>query len=445
MRMASWRRAFWLQLRGTHKMSNTGPFRGWWVLSSATVGLALGYSNIGVVSFGLFVIPLADAFGWGRGDISVAMLLMNATVVVMAPLAGVLIDRLGVRRVLLPSIVLFALAVAALARLDGNILVFYLTYVLLTAFGIGTTPTTYMRTVVAWFNRKRGLAIGIAMAGVGLGATLIPPAVQFVIMHFGWRWAYLALAGLALFISLPLVAALLVEKPEDLGQLPDGRAPEIIRKDSRTWVGYSFSLCLRQRSFWLMSIGFSLLGMFTSGILAHLVPLLQDRNVSPELAALGASLLGITLIAGRIVCGLLLDRFPARLIVVGFLLGPVVGLAMLAGGASSGWAFLSVLLVGLAIGAEMDFMTYLVSRYLGLLAFGRTYGFMYSAFAVGAGFGPVLMGYAHQYSGNYGIALWGLCAATALALVPFSCLGPYPAQSIAGPSENAAVPEQETA
>lgn len=175
-----------------------------------------------------------------------------------------------------------------------------------------------------------------------------------------------------------------------------------------------------------MAIGFPLLGLFTSGIMAHLIPLLRDRNVSPEMAALGASLLGFSLVVGRIVCGLLMDRFPARRVVVGFVLGPVVGLAMLAAGASGQIAFLSVLLIGLAIGAELDFMSYLVSRYLGLLAYGRTYGFMYSAFAAGAGFGPLLMGYTQQETGTYDLALWVLCAATVLAIVPFSLLGPYP-------------------
>ncbi len=421
---------------GDLMLSEVKPFYGWRVLGAATVGLALGYSNIGAASFGLFILPLSETFGWGRGDISVALLLMNATLVVAAPLAGVLIDRVGVRRVLIPSIVMFAFAFAALSLLQGNILVFYITYILVTALGIGTAPASYMRAIIAWFDRRRGLAIGISMAGIGIGATLLPPLVQYLVTNHGWRSGYLVLAGLGLFVALPVVAIWLKEKPEDMGQLADGGATNNEKVEEQSWPGYEFKQCLHQRSFWLMIVGFPLLGMFTSGLMAHLVPLLQDRDVSPALAALGASLLGISLIVGRIFCGLLLDRYPARYVVIGFLLGPVIGLAGLASGASHGYAFASVILIGLAIGAELDFMTYLVSRYLGFMSFGRTYGIMYSAFAVGAGFGPILMGYGQQNTGSYTFALWVLCGATALAIIPFSCLGAYPQVASEGNETN---------
>ncbi len=409
------------------------PFYGWRVLGAATVGLALGYSNIGMVSFGLFILPLSAAFGWGRGDISVAMLLMNCAIIVMAPIAGVLIDRVGVRRVLLPSIVLFSLAVGALSFLDGDISTFYLTYTFVTILGIGTIPATYTRVVIAWFDRKRGLAIGIAMAGIGIGAALIPLALQYIIASYGWRAGYSALAGLVLFVSLPVVTLFLRERPDDLGQAADGVAvsPE---QASIQAAGFEFSACLRQRSFWLMAAGFPLLGLFTSAVIAHLVPLLQDRNVSPGLAALGASLLGVSLIAGRIVCGGLMDRFFAPRVVIAFLLGPIVGLGMLASGASGAVAFGAVLLIGLGIGAELDFMSYLVSRYLGPRAYGRTYGSMYAAFAVGAGIGSIFMGYVQQRTGTYDAALWTLCLTTLLSLLPFGLLGPYPALPAPGVS-----------
>lgn len=425
------------------------PFYGWWVLAAATVGLALGYSNIGAASFGLFVVPLSQAFGWGRGDISVALVLMNCTLVVMAPIVGFLVDRIGVRRVLLPSIVLFAIAIASLTLVDGNILLFYAAYVLVAALGIGTIPATYTRVVVAWFDRRRGLAIGISMAGIGLGATLLPPGIQFLIGSYGWRAGYLALAALVLFVSLPVVALLLKERPEDVGQCPDGLPEQTKRNASADVIGFPFAECLKQRSFWLMAAGFPLLGLFTSGIMAHLVPLLQDRNVSPSLAALGASLLGVSLIAGRVLCGFLMDVFPAQRVVVGFLLGPVIGLAMLAAGASGSSAFLAVALIGLGIGAELDFMSYLVSRYLGPLAYGRTYGVMYSAFAVGAGVGTLLMGYAQQITGSYDIALWTLFGTTLAAMLPFAILGPYPdlrrAEVTSNPGSTVLQPSQEAA
>lgn len=397
-------------------------FYGWRVLAAATIGLSLGLSNIGGASFGLFVIPLSQAFGWGRGDISIAFFLIGCTIVVIAPLAGMLIDRFGVRRVLLPSIVLFALVVASLSRLDGNIKAFYLSYVLLTIAGIGTIPATYTRVVITWFDRRRGLAIGIAMAGVGLGATMVPPIVQFAMAHFGWRAGYLALAGLVLFVAFPAVALLLHERPEERVLAPNAHMPT----GSSSELGHEFSDCLRMRTFWLMALGFPLSGLFTSAMLVHLVPLLQDRKLDTSHAVLGASMLGVALTFGRLVCGALMDRFHAPRVVVGCLLGPVFGLAVLASGANGIETFVAVVLVGFGIGAELDFMSYLVSRYFDARVYGRTYGVMYATFSLGTGFGSLAMGYVQQHTGSYDLALWVLCATTVLALVPFSLLGPYP-------------------
>lgn len=401
-------------------------FAGWRVLAAATVGLALGFSNIGVAAFGLFVIPLSQDFGWGRGEISVAVLLMNVTLVILSPPVGAAMDRFGARLIVLPSIALFAAAVAAVTLVRDSIFQFYALYIVLTVAGIGTIPATYTRVAIAWFDRKRGLAVGIAMAGVGLGAVLVPPFVQYLVGHFGWRAGYLGLAGLILFISWPVVFLFLRNTPSDLGQFADGaRAGRSLESD-RGVEGYEFRTCLARKEFWLMSGGFILLGLSTSGLMAHLVALLRDRGIAADLAALGASTLGFALVAGRIVCGLFLDRFHAPRVVVGFLLGPVVGLAMLALGASGATAFAASLLIGLGIGAELDFMSYLVSRYLGQRAYGRIYGLMYAAFAMGASVGPIVMGCIRDARGSYDVALWILCIATIIALIPFSRLGSYP-------------------
>lgn len=403
------------------------PFYGWRVVAAATFGLALGFSNIGTLSFGLFVIPLSDNFGWSRGNISVAFLIMNYTLVLFAPLLGLLIDRFGVRRVLLPSIIFFSCVVAGLALLTENIAHFYFMYVLFVVAGIGTTPSSYTRVIIAWFDRRRGLAVGVAMAGVGAGGVFVPPYVQYLILHYGWQAGYLGLSAL-IILTLPIVYFFLIENPERVGQFPDGAAQEkrAATKLTNGAVGYPFRQCLRHRSFWLMVVGFVLLGIMTHGLLTHLVPLLQDRGISAENAALGASTLALALVIGRIVCGLLFDYFHASHVVTVFLLGPVVGLLMLALGASGGWAYFAVLLVGLGIGGEFDFMTYLTSRYLGQLSYGQIYGLLYAVFTLGGGLGAVLMGYGQEINGDYSAGLWLLFGAALVSMLPFSRLGPYP-------------------
>ncbi|MET0657991.1 MAG: MFS transporter, partial [Steroidobacteraceae bacterium] len=172
---------------------------------------------------------------------------------------------------------------------------------------------------------------------------------------------------------------------------------------------------------------FGLLGIYTAGTLVHLVPMLIDRGTTPSHAALAMSVLGIALIIGRLVTGYLLDRFFAARVAIGFLLCPVLALAAFALGASGDAVIVGAILLGLGMGSEMDLLSYLISRYLGLKAYGQLYGLTYAAFSFGAGIGPIIMGYVHQSTGGYTPALWTLCVLTICALLPFLTLGPYPA------------------
>jgi len=406
-----------------------GVFQGWWVLGAATVGMMLGFSNIAAISFGLFVVPLASESGLGRGDISAAYSVMTLAIVVFSPLLGSLVDRFGVRRILLPSIVLFALAIGCMSLWPGKLWQLYAMYFLVGTLGVGTIPTTYSRTVIAWFDRRRGLAIGIAMAGIGLGAAIVPPYVQWLILHFGWRGAYLGLAAPIVVVALPIVWRYLRESPHELGLLPDGADPsagQASRSTAKQMSGYTFAAAIRTRPFWLMAVAFCLLGIFTAATMVHLIPLLQDRGVPAARAALAGSALALALVAGRIASGYLMDRFFAPLVVIAFLLAPLAGLALLISGASGSAAFWAAALLGLGIGAELDFMSYLVSRYTGMYAYGRVYGLMYAVLAGGTVIGALAMGYMQQSTGSYELGLMGLFVLTAIATVLFGLLGPYP-------------------
>jgi MFS family permease len=162
-----------------------GIFYGWWNVAASFVGLSLSYAMFTVFSFGVFVTPLEAEFGWSRAEISVALTITNITIVICSPLVGSLVDRAGVRRVLIPSIVLMGLAVSSMYLMQDHILHFYAMYLLIPLLGAGTLPLSYSRVVVAWFARRRGLALGISLAGFGVGAALIPPLGQWLIAR---RW-----------------------------------------------------------------------------------------------------------------------------------------------------------------------------------------------------------------------------------------------------------------
>ncbi len=396
-------------------------------------GMALCYAMFTVFAFGTFVKPLEAEFGWQRGEMSFALTMTNIAVVIASPSLGFIIDRLGVRRVLIPSTILMALAVASMIFLSGNIWHFYAMFLLIPILGAGTLPQSYSRVIIAWFARRRGIALGISLAGFGVGAAIIPAFAQYMIEHYGWRMAYLGFAAAILCIALPMVFFLIRETPEEMGLSPDGDAPgQPIDNDGASppatalHVGLSGRESVKTRSYWLILISFLLVGVGITSILAHLVPMLIGRGVAPGVAALAMSSLGLGLIFGRIFAGYLMDRFFAPYVAAVFLLGLVAGIVILALGASGFPVFIAAVLVGMATGSEISEIAYIVSRYFGPRAFALNYGIMFAAFQVGSAFGPPIMGAWYDRAGNYVGVLWVLTGVVLLGTILITLLGRYP-------------------
>src|SRR4030095_6223955 len=143
----------------------------------STIGLALGPSVIAVLSISPYIVPIQEEFGWSRVQVGFAFTIVAYMIVLMSPLQGFLVDRFGPRRVVLTSIPLFALSLAALYFTPPNLFVYYLLWAIVPVAGIGLWPLGYLQAVTPWFDRKLGLALGCANAGIGLGSTLLPMLV----------------------------------------------------------------------------------------------------------------------------------------------------------------------------------------------------------------------------------------------------------------------------
>ncbi len=377
-----------------------------------------------VFAFGTFVKPLQAEFGWQRGELSFALAMTNIAVVIASPSLGFIIDRTGVRRIMIPSIILMALAVLSMTLLSGNIWHFYAMYLLIPILGAGTLPQSYSRVIIGWFTRRRGLALGIALSGFGVGAALIPGFAQVMIDGFGWRMAYLGFAAAILCISLPMTILVLKETPGEMNLQPDGENNTQNTSDHN--IGLSGQAAAKTTSYWLILTSFFLVGIGITSILAHLVPMLIDRGVAPSTAAFCMTSLGIGLIFGRILAGYLMDRFFAPYIAAIFLFGLFVGIIMLALGSSGSLVFVAAVFVGLATGSEISEIAYICSRYFGQRSFGQIYGIMFAAFQFGSAFGAPLMGIYHDRAGNYIGALWLVSALVFLGIILILLLGPYP-------------------
>lgn len=382
-----------------------------WVLGAATVGLALGYSNIAWQGFGLYVIPLTEAHGWTVSEISVAFTILALVVVVVSPLSGLALDRFGVRRVVLPSIVLFAIAFASLGAVEGRLWQFYLTYAAIAVTGCGTLPACYARTVVSWFDTRRGLALGIMLAGLSVGGMLIPPFVQMMLEKTDLRTTYFATACIIVVVALPIAALFLRERSD---HLPTARIEKL-----------PFITLWRDPRFLKLAAGFFALGVFNAGVAAHLVSLMVSRGISSYAAALSMSLLAGGIAIGRVLAGWLLDRYFAPYVIFAFTIVPIIGLVLLASGATGNVALFCALLLGIGLGGEIDFMSYLVSRYFPIKNYGQVTSIIYSTHLAGAAFGAPMVAYSVQNFGSYNPALLILATLVA-ASIPLLCtLGPY--------------------
>ena len=135
----------------------------------STIGLALGPSVIANLTVSAYITPIERDFGWTRVEVSLAFTIVAYMIVLVSPVQGLLVDRFGPRRVILTSIPLFALSLAALFFTPPNIYVYYLLWGLVPVFGLGLWPLGYLQSVTPWFDRKLGLALGCANAGIGVG------------------------------------------------------------------------------------------------------------------------------------------------------------------------------------------------------------------------------------------------------------------------------------
>jgi MFS family permease len=401
-------------------------FYGWWIVAVSAIGLGLGYAPIIVYSFGVFIKPLTQELHSNRASISLAFTLANLLQSVSSPLAGRLADRFGARRVILLSSVIFALLLVSSHILSPKLWDFYVFYGLLGFVGSGPAPIPYVKVISRWFDRRRGLALGLTMFGIGSGAILMPALAQRLIAMLGWRSTYMVIGLLVLVVSVPAVAFFLKESPEEMGLLPDGAiAARQAAERQNTREGMAWSDARRSKAFWLMVGAIFLVGASVHGCVVHLVPLLSDQGVSSNRVALATSLLGSALLIGRVGSGYLLDRFFAPRVALCLFGAAACGIAVLRMGAASGLVLLAVFLIGLGMGSEVDIIAYLVSRYFGLRAFGEVYGYAFAFYVLAGALGPWLMGLGFDRSGSYGSVLVGFFLATLLAVVLMTRLGPY--------------------
>jgi cyanate permease len=234
----------------------------------------------------------------------------------------------------------------------------------------------------------------------------------------GWRGAYAGLGVLTFVLAFPAVA-LLVGRPA-----ADQQA--VVQRVSIAGMpGLTGIEALRTARFWSLAFSFFIVSGTTGGVISHLVPLMSDRGVSLQTATAMVGIAGAALIAGRLLSGFLLDRIHAPYVAAVFFLAPLMGVVVLLTTLRPEGAALGTVLVGIGVGAEVDLIAFLLSRYLGMRSFGEIYGYLFAIFMLGAGLGPFAMGVSYDRTGSYKLMLVCFAFALALASLPMLRLGSY--------------------
>jgi MFS family permease len=388
----------------------------WWIVFGATLSMFVAQGPVLLYTLGLFIKPLNQEFGWDRASISAAGGIAAIFSAITVPFVGSLIDRWGVRTVLLPIVVLCASSVALIALTPKSVVVFMLLFAITGVLGSGQGPLGYAKCVSAWFDDRRGLALGITMSGIGLGAALIPQYAQFLIGNFGWRAAYAGLGLLTLMVAFPAVFLFIREPARAKFAAAQSSASEDRPPDLEVRE------VLGGRRFWLIACTLLLVSTVTQGLVVHTVPLLTDNGYSPEVAAALMMAVGVSTMAGRLLSGYLVDRIFAPFVAAFFFLLPCLGIYLLDSAISPVAGIISL---GLASGTEIDMIGFLTSRYFGMKRFGQLYGYLFASFVVGSAVGPTMMGLAFERLHSYEPALWMFSVFMLVASGAILSLGPY--------------------
>ena len=359
-------------------------------------GLAgMTFANAQPSLLGLVMRPLSMAFGWSRAEISASALITSLSVLVFAPLAGRLADRFSPRRVAMAGVLLFSAAQACVGLSGPGLASWYVSWVFAGVSYAAVSPVIWSYGVNRWFDRGRGLALAVALSGTGLASSLTPVLAARGLAAVGWRGMYFGVGALGLMVVLPVVW-LFFRTPEEGTVGAGGREVE----------GMTAREIISSRAFWALACAIFLLGAGMGTLSLHLQPMMRDAGLSAIRAANYASLMGFGQIVGRLLVGQLLDRLPTRLVVAVCFVLPVVAAALLIGyKGGSVESLLIAITIGLSLGAEVDVMAYLTSRYFGLKSFGLCYAILFGAWGVSFGLSSVAAGAVFDLTGSYAALL----------------------------------------
>lgn len=366
-------------------------------------------------TIGVMIAPLEQEFQWSRAAITSGLLIISTFAVFLAPMTGRLADRIGPRPVALAGVPLFCLGFGMLSLATSDIWTWWALWLFLTFGNMAILPTIWAAAINTHFNRTRGKALALAMCGTGVASFILPRITPRLIDAYGWRWSYVALALAGFVIVFPLALAFFRSAYEKPGAR---HAPPPRPKLSRDAFSPAFLKLLGASTFFSVTI---------CALTTNAPPLMRALGFSAVEAGDIASWMGLGSIIGRLLGGVLLDRFDARKVAAASVVAPVItAVLLLAAGDSMLVATVAMLVLGLAIGTEVDCCSYLCARHFGTGNFGALFGLINGLMLFGNGLAPFAANYVYDITQSYAPVLWAQLPACLGSALLFLMLGKYP-------------------
>lgn len=373
---------------------------GWRLVIAAAAGMSL--SPLMLYTMGLFIHPLEQEFGWSRAAIMSGLTVHAVVAIALSWLVGLLIDRVGPRRVALTGGVVFLLAFAALAANAGTLVQWWVHWLLLSISAMTLKATVWISAIASRFDRARGMAFAFTISGASIAAVAGPIFGSWMIYEYGWRMAYLGIAGLWAIVVLPLLA-IYFYGAADLDRRRSGPAKRLAKPKIS---GAVIKESMLSSNYIKLALACPIGYFAISGSVVNLVPMLSTGSMGRAEVASLVGALGIASFAGRVVAGYWLDHYSAKMFGAVVFSLPVIAFLLLFYGEMN-WmnALIIVVIFGLATGAEFEVASFLTSRYFGLQNFGLLFGTIAGLLSLAAGTAPAFFGHIYDQFGSYDRAI----------------------------------------
>ena len=401
------------------------PFYGYVVVAACFVVLFFVWGMV-LNTFPIFLKPITEDMNWGRGALAMALLMGSVGTAVSAPIAGILIDRVGAK----PVMVAGALMVGLGLLVGSRITQLWQLYLIFTVIGCGLMCSSIIPCsllISNWFVARRGTAMSGAFVGTSAGGMIMSPVANWIILHHGWRTAF-ALSGIAILaVVIPVVLLAIRTHPAELGLEPYRDAGSAASGTEDEW-GVGVKEAFSHRVFWQIAVIMLVIGLVTGGLGNHCVAYLTDLAHSPDRAAFAWSLVMGVMILGKLSIGPIADRWGAKNAMAGACLLFAASIAILAFAQPYWVALLFAATYGFACGAPLVVNPLLTSGYLGMKHFGALYGVLNIMGTVGGAIGPVGAGLYFDREGTYLPVFYLFIALIMVAMIVAISLRPLAAR-----------------